>query len=152
MIVYFVQAGESGPVKIGVTQNIEDRVVNLQTGNPEKINVMRALTLRSKEDAFNLESKLHNKFKDVRLNGEWFKYSKYLDDFIKNISFKDGEPVFSEPYDMTDYVWAGEIGPSIEKIAQEASKVLKYGDIELYRYIAKEVRELLNDIEGGRLS
>jgi len=32
MYLYFIQAGENGPIKIGVTDNIEKRLVTLQTG------------------------------------------------------------------------------------------------------------------------
>jgi hypothetical protein len=37
-VVYFVQAGDGGPIKIGPTTNdIRERVKRLQTGNPENL-------------------------------------------------------------------------------------------------------------------
>jgi len=38
--VYFVQAGEGGPIKIGVTRDIGGRLRTLQTGNPYRLRLL----------------------------------------------------------------------------------------------------------------
>jgi hypothetical protein len=65
--VYFVQAGESGPVKIGVTGNIEDRVRTMQTGSPQPLRVLATFP-----GGFDLEARLHRMFAPHRVHGEWF--------------------------------------------------------------------------------
>jgi hypothetical protein len=65
--IYFIQHGESGPVKIGLSNAPTRRVSELQTGNP------RALVLRHVIPGDrDVESGLHERFKPARIRGEWF--------------------------------------------------------------------------------
>lgn len=65
--VYFAQAGEDGPIKIGWTCSPQERIDALQTSSPFKLNVLVVLE-GSKKD----EAAFHRQFADHRLNGEWF--------------------------------------------------------------------------------
>lgn len=57
-------------IKIGVTDNIERRLKNLQTGNSKEIVVFY---YEEREDAYKIEKKLHRFFEEYRLEkGEWF--------------------------------------------------------------------------------
>lgn len=38
--VYFLRQGEDGPIKIGFTRSVVDRVANLQGGNPYRLQVL----------------------------------------------------------------------------------------------------------------
>jgi hypothetical protein len=67
--VYFFQAGEGGPIKIGVTAgSVTRRRDNLQIGAAEEI---RSLGSYSGDRA--AEAALHQRFAASRVRGEWFK-------------------------------------------------------------------------------
>ena len=68
-MIYFVQRGQAGPIKIGYTSkdDVRDRIANLQTASPEPLNLLGCIDGgREKEQA------LHRLFSAHRLHGEWF--------------------------------------------------------------------------------
>jgi len=67
-MIYFIQYGEVGAIKIGFTHDIDNRMKQLQTASPEKLYLLYAM-----EGVYGDETKLHNKFKEFRKNGEWFR-------------------------------------------------------------------------------
>jgi len=82
-IIYFIQQGNGGSIKIGISSNIEKRLASLQTGSPYKLKVL--LTIKGSEK---LEKEIHSKFAEYRLSGEWFKPVKQITDYI-NQKLKD---------------------------------------------------------------
>lgn len=81
--VYFiVEAGrESEFVKIGRTTGpIEDRVFNLQTGNPRELRLAFAIET---EDCAELEKHLHDVYSEYRERGEWFRVEGDLRAFLE---------------------------------------------------------------------
>jgi len=75
--VYFIrQAQKKGncPIKIGVSKDPDYRLKRLQTGNPNKLEVIAAIPFDIEKDAYTMERSLHwiaeNKYQ--RLIGEWF--------------------------------------------------------------------------------
>lgn len=71
--VYFIQAGQDGPIKIGVSDSVFDRLKALQTGNPEPLRLIAAVIGDTQD-----ELALHRRFRRQRLIGEWFRPSKKL--------------------------------------------------------------------------
>jgi DNA-binding transcriptional regulator YdaS (Cro superfamily) len=69
MPVYFVRAGEDGPVKIGHAKHPASRLRELQAGCFEKFNVLRVI-----EGDVLSEKFLHRHFKAQRVRGEWFRF------------------------------------------------------------------------------
>lgn len=70
MPVYFIQAGESGPVKIGSTVGmVEGRLASLQTAHHEKLRILRVLA----ESGRQVERKLHHIYRTRKVQGEWFR-------------------------------------------------------------------------------
>ena len=68
-MIYFVQRGQAGPIKIGYTSkdDVRDRIAHLQTASPEPLNLLGFIEgEREKEQA------LHRLFSAHRLHGEWF--------------------------------------------------------------------------------
>jgi hypothetical protein len=66
--VYYVQAEQGGPIKIGSTTNVAKRLIGLQNGSPlllKLIGVEPGGRLRERE--------LHIKLHYWRLHGEWFR-------------------------------------------------------------------------------
>lgn len=66
--IYFIQAGEAGPVKIGVATNVHVRIATLQTGHHEELRLLVAIP----EQGSNHEAGLHHMFAAHRIRGEWF--------------------------------------------------------------------------------
>ena len=64
-------------VKIGRSNNPYKRLKDLMTANAGDLTLVHVC-----ENKGCLEKKLHFCFSDLRLNGEWFTYTKRIDDFI----------------------------------------------------------------------
>jgi excisionase family DNA binding protein len=64
--VYFI-GGTDGPIKIGISDDVDKRIVQLQTGSAWKLRVM-ARIIGDRE----LEQHYHTKFALYRMEGEWF--------------------------------------------------------------------------------
>jgi len=67
--VYFIRAGETGPVKIGVAVNVSIRLASLQTANHEELFLLRSLSGTQQTEQW-----LHNHYANIRIRGEWFSY------------------------------------------------------------------------------
>lgn len=68
--IYFIQVGEMGPIKIGFAhkKTVWTRMTELQTGNPEKLNMLFFMPGTMEQ-----EKQLHQQFKHLRIRGEWFR-------------------------------------------------------------------------------
>lgn len=82
-LVYFIGFGRY--VKIGFTMNLKNRMDGIQTSCPEKLIFYGAY----KGDRMK-EERLHSKFDDYRLNGEWFHFSN---DIKKYVGFTEEDAV-----------------------------------------------------------
>lgn len=65
--LYVIQAGEDGPVKIGVSDNPAERLRTLQQANAEELRVLCCWSTLTTE-----EKDWHRQFAHARLRGEWF--------------------------------------------------------------------------------
>lgn len=75
--VYAIQAGEEGPVKVGIAASAQTRARELQTGNPYKLRLIGYSVVR-KEWALQWERKVHERLKDYRMEGEWFRIAPFV--------------------------------------------------------------------------
>lgn len=66
--VYFVQGECGGPIKIGHSQNVAQRMKELQTGYPD---ILKLIGMIPGNVA--LETKIHQELEGYRTKGEWFK-------------------------------------------------------------------------------
>jgi predicted GIY-YIG superfamily endonuclease len=71
--IYILFCEKTKDIKVGVTNDINGRLKNVQTGNPEKVSVYY---YQEREDAYKVESKMKKKFNKYQSNGEWFKNIK----------------------------------------------------------------------------
>jgi hypothetical protein len=67
--VYFIRAGDHGPVKIGTAHNIAVRMNNLQNGHYEQLNLIRVV-----DGDRHLEMRIHERFRHLRIRREWFQF------------------------------------------------------------------------------
>ena len=74
-------------IKIGYTGSakISDRLSQIQTGNHEKLYVWCVIALRDDHMARETEKLLHWCLRRNRLNGEWFKFTQGVNDFIQSV-------------------------------------------------------------------
>jgi hypothetical protein len=70
MLIYFIQAGDDGPVKIGCAENVEKRRSALQTAHHDVLRI-----LRSFPGERGVERSLHERFSNLRIRGEWFRFA-----------------------------------------------------------------------------
>lgn len=79
-VIYFVQAGKDGPIKIGhsSTGGLKARIGELQVGSQAKL-ILLGIELGTLTD----ETKRHVKFNHLRLRGEWFKPDRDLLEHIR---------------------------------------------------------------------
>jgi hypothetical protein len=78
VFTYFIGA-DVGPIKIGKAKNVKHRLSELQTGHPYKLQILGVIY-----GDMRLESALHKKFGNIRLEGEWFERTPELTQFILN--------------------------------------------------------------------
>jgi hypothetical protein len=72
--VYFIQAGDDGPIKVGSsTKDVQRRLDELQVGNPYKLRILHSFwTIRA------LEKQIHSVLGEHRLQGEWFEAHPFV--------------------------------------------------------------------------
>ena len=75
--VYFIQGDKTKRIKIGYTRNVKKRIKRMQLS--EKIKILLVL-----DGGQELESQLHEEFKDYHIHGEWFTPSDKLIEFIQS--------------------------------------------------------------------
>lgn len=73
--VYIIKCnnGKNYPIKIGVADNPEKRMSELQTGSPYGLTLLSKIEMPSRQAAYDLECWLHKRFKSAQMNGEWFR-------------------------------------------------------------------------------
>lgn len=76
--IYFIQVGVDGPIKIGFSSDVAQRLRTLQTGHTEKLRLLHK-QVGTKED----EAALHRKFRNIHIKGEWYEADPSLVEFIR---------------------------------------------------------------------
>lgn len=81
-MIYFIQAGEGGPIKIGYTSaNPAVRMHSFQTGHHAELKLLAQYEGASRE-----ERNLHIRFDGARIRGEWFHPVASLMEFIDEVN------------------------------------------------------------------
>jgi hypothetical protein len=77
MYVYIMGAhnlrGDLKAVKIGVTDNIEQRIAHLQTAQILEIKLAAAWHTKSRKQAFFVEREMHLRYEKACMRSEWFR-------------------------------------------------------------------------------
>jgi len=76
--VYFARSMGHGVVKIGKARDVHNRIATLGAANPG----IRYIGCIASPEPYDLEYDLHQRFKKYHIQGEWFKYSEELKNFI----------------------------------------------------------------------
>jgi hypothetical protein len=80
-LIYFIQIGEDGPIKIGRTICFpESRLAALQTAVPYELRIVAVMA----DGTPSIEIELHGKFRRHHIRGEWFHPGADLVGFIRD--------------------------------------------------------------------
>jgi hypothetical protein len=71
-------------VKIGVTEDINERMKPINTNNPNDVEV---IYIEERNDAYKIERKLHNYFISNNKKGEWFENIELSEIRLKIIEY-----------------------------------------------------------------
>ena len=74
--VYFISDGEY--VKIGVSNDVDKRLADLQTSNARPLKVVCLICCNSQKDAYSLERYLHFVYSRFKIQYEWFDILHYI--------------------------------------------------------------------------
>ncbi len=78
--VYFILDKARKCIKIGFSKNPEKRLKSLQTGSGSKLSLLKTVS-----GTYSLESKYKRQFASLKIQGEWYKATKELQDFIDSL-------------------------------------------------------------------
>jgi len=82
-MVYFIQAGDRGPIKIGYSKDPMKRMKVLQQSNAKNLSLLGTI-----EGDKRKEWAIHNFLGFYKMKGEWFKSSEPILRFIYDLVFK----------------------------------------------------------------
>lgn len=86
--IYFVQAVDGGPIKIGIAAEPERRVHEMQACCPVKL-----VILATRSGTYFEEQSLHDRLDKHRLHGEWFEDCDEVRAAVKNSeAYEDDAP------------------------------------------------------------
>ena len=77
-MIYLIKCKATNTCKIGYSNNPKARLAQLQTGNPFSLELVSVI-----KGDLSLEKKLHKRFEEYKLSGEWFEYSKKVKEYFK---------------------------------------------------------------------
>jgi hypothetical protein len=103
MNIYFIK-DERGPIKIGISCDINKRITGMQTSNPYKLELLLYI-----QDCKYTEKQLHLMFNKYRIRGEWFEPAPELLEFIDKIRLEN-----PKSFDGRDYVDTGKYDQDFE--------------------------------------
>lgn len=92
-MIYLIVNRKEKFCKIGYSNNPEARLMQIQTGNPYPLELVKVI-----EGDISKEKEIHLKFKHLALQGEWFNYTKEIKDYFK-VNNEHGR-LFIENLDM----------------------------------------------------
>jgi hypothetical protein len=97
LYVYIVSTETPGPSKIGITVRPEERLSQLQNGNPHKLSFQYLYQLPHRV-AVRLERKLLREYRELRLQGEWFDTSAAsLNDLLVKLANRSRTKLSNQP-------------------------------------------------------
>ena len=77
-MIYFIQEGRSGNIKIGYSQDVSSRLRKLQTANSSQLAILGVVEGSPKEEA-----EIQGKFSKFQIRGEWHVPDLEILDFIR---------------------------------------------------------------------
>lgn len=126
MTVYFIRAGERGPVKIGYAENARIRLRVLQRANPEPLLLIREIPGERKHEAW-----LHSHFAMLRIRGEWFRFCERMMDIEVPMRALDGPGIWRSPQLRRAIKAAGGVAALAKELGVSRQAVSNWSDVPL---------------------
>lgn len=79
-MIYFIQLGDDGPIKIGKAKDVSTRFYQLQCAHPETLTLLCVI-----EGDKDKEDELHDLFLNLKIRGEWFSPESELLNYIQSL-------------------------------------------------------------------
>jgi hypothetical protein len=144
-MIYFVQRGTDGPVKIGKAVDPHARVRALQTANPEPLTLLAVAPGNRRREA-----QIHRRLASFRINGEWYKPVPELFAVIDELAtpefivrdarayavlrrLSEDAPTRSCPFCGKGHVHGGGDGHRVAHCLDDAKAVVRSGAVTLRR-------------------
>lgn len=83
--LYLIRATESQRLKIGIATDPLKRLGTLQTGCPERLELVRTIDYPDRATARRAEKALHTRFDLFHIHGEWFQNRTLITDWFNGI-------------------------------------------------------------------
>ena len=152
--LYFIQIGKMGPIKVGITNDIQKRLIGLQTSNPEQLNVLYCEKLEAQE-ARSLEKEYHIMLRDASLKGEWFRPTPFVLEIVEDVKINGAITAHLNEAERhgnayIGRVWTEEFSEAYNIILRNAKRIREYGHFPTYKMFVNEIEDLLNDVKKGR--
>lgn len=138
--VYFIQAENGGPIKIGYSTDPEARVRALQPGHPERLVLRRSFPGGSLEEAA-----LHRIFARYRLQGEWFSPVPLLAG-LADAKAEDSERAEQEAWTAVERLRRHEKPWTLYE--ERARQAVQMQDVTILHGIGQAVIEVLERVDG----
>ena len=84
MAVYIIQAGDRGPVKIGMARSAKARLRSLQVAHYENLTLRRVIESGPLDAA--VEAWMHQRFNEHHIRGEWFTHVPEMDTVAPDVA------------------------------------------------------------------
>lgn len=139
---YFIQDAEAKYIKMGISQDTERRLKELQSSNPHKLKIIVQLPRKSKKIAREWEEDFQDRFKDTRIRGEWYRQTPYMLDFIEFITYQgDWEEVgvgeWEKDFPNPQY-WE-----ALKTLSDLFHKDYQHGNYRVIREVVQSVKNLI---------
>lgn len=72
-MIYIIKEKTSNFCKIGYSKNVKIRLRKMQSDNPREL-----ILLKTYEGDLNIEKRIHNKYKELHIRGDWFKFDNEM--------------------------------------------------------------------------
>ncbi len=80
--IYFIKAVSLNRVKIGMTENIHQRIINLKANSPDELELLKVVRTNS---TYPTDHAIHALFSHLRVRGEWFSLTSEMQNFIEQL-------------------------------------------------------------------
>lgn len=142
-MIYFVQAGDGGPIKVGFTNNIERRFSSATTDNPADLKILGVCSGTSR-----YEKALHARFHAHHVRGEWFADCSEIREFIGKNCTAHAVPAGSQKKRLSPITADHK---TFQKIVADEFQTIISGDPRTARELAELIGVSYRTIENYRL-
>lgn len=83
--VYFINKIAASDYKIGITNNLNRRLRQIQTGNPHPLQITHYIESETRGQAIKIEREIHHLLAVTKMVGEWFRLDHSVIDDLSQI-------------------------------------------------------------------